>query len=70
MASETNRRTTPSATTRATERDDAQVHAGADRAPTADEERAAPTELTDAQRAHEREMLERGAHQKGEGRIP
>ena len=59
----------PSSSTRDAERDDAQVPAGADRPPTADEEAAAPTEVTDEQRAHEREMLERGASQKGEGRI-
>lgn len=34
------------------------------------EEAAAPAEVTDEQRAHEREMLERGARQTGEGRIP
>lgn len=64
------RRTTPSPATRAAEREDAGVGAGADRPPTEDEERSANTELTDEQRAHEREMLERGASQKGEGRIP
>jgi len=45
------------------------VTAGADRPPTDDEEHAAPTEVTDEQRSHEEEMLERGAHQQGEGRI-
>lgn len=64
------RHTVPSGATRAAERDEAEVTAGADRAPTPDEEAAAPTEVTDEQRAHAEEMLERGAHQQGEGRIP
>jgi len=68
--SESVERTRPSSSTREAEREDAQVPAGADRPPTAEEEAAAPTELTDEQRAHEREMLERGASQQGEGRIP
>lgn len=67
---ETPRHTVPSGATRAAERDEAEVTAGADRAPTPDEEEAAPTEVTDEQRAHAEEMLERGAHQQGEGRIP
>jgi len=62
-------RTVPSGATREAERDDAGVTAGADRPPTDDEEHAAPTEVTDEQRSHEEEMLERGAHQQGEGRI-
>lgn len=64
------RRTTPSSATREAERAEARTPARPDRMPTADEEAAAPTELTDEQRAHEREMLERGARQAGEGRIP
>lgn len=63
-------RTTPSSATRAAERAEADTPARPDRMPTAAEEAAAPTEVTDGQRAHEREMLERGAHQAGEGRIP
>lgn len=61
--------TRPSAATREAEREDARVHAGADRPPTEEEARDAPTTVTDEQRAHEREMHERGANQKGEGRI-
>jgi hypothetical protein len=67
---ETSRRTTPTSATREAERHEAQTPPGPDRPPTPEEEAAAPTELTDEQRAHEREMLERGANQKGEGRIP
>ena len=63
-------RTVPSGATRAAEREEAGVAAGADRPPTEDEANAAPTEVTDEQRAHEEEMLERGANQQGEGRIP
>ena len=62
-------RTVPSGATREAERDEAHVTAGADRPPTEDEERAAPTEVTDEQRDNAEEMLERGAHQQGEGRI-
>lgn len=61
--------TRPSAETRDEERRDADVTAGADRAPTDDEEAAASTEVTDEQRAHAQEMLERGANQRGEGRV-
>jgi len=64
------RRTTPSPATRDAERHEAEVAAGADRMPTEAEERAAPTEVTDEQRSHAREMAERGANQEGEGRIP
>ena len=62
-------RTVPSGATRAAEREEAQTSAGPDRPPNADEEAAAPTTVTDEQRAHAEEMLERGAHQEGEGRI-
>jgi hypothetical protein len=61
--------TRPSSQTREAEREDAEVQAGPDRPPTEAEARAAPTEVTDEQREHEREMLERGARQEGEGRI-
>lgn len=63
-------RTTPSVPTREAERAEAHTPARSDRMPTPAEEAAAPAEVTDEQRAHEREMLERGARQTGEGRIP
>lgn len=62
--------TQPSKETRAAEREDAQVRAGADRPPTDEEEQRAPSELTEEQRANEREALRRGVEQRGEGRIP
>ena len=63
--------TRPSAETRAAERDDARTRAGADRAPTADEEqRADALELDPEAAEHEKEMLERGARQQGEGKLP
>lgn len=64
------RSTRPSEETKDAERADAHTQAGADAPPTEGESRAAPAEVTDAQRAHAEEMLERGAHQQGEGRIP
>ena len=49
---------------------DAQVKAHADRPPTEEEARLADQhELDDKTREHEQEMAERGANQKGEGRI-
>jgi hypothetical protein len=63
--------TRPSAETHAAERAEAQQSAGADRAPTADEEaRADALELAPDVVAHEEDMLERGAHQEGEGKLP
>jgi hypothetical protein len=63
--------TRPSAETREAERDDARQHAGADRAPTADEEAHAEARSLDPEVAdHEQEMAERGVNQQGEGRIP
>jgi hypothetical protein len=65
-------RTRPSAETRAEEAREARQGAGAGRPPTAEEEAAAdeheevPAEVGE----HYEEMLERGARQKGEGRIP
>ena len=62
----------PSDETRAAEDEDARVHAGADEEPTADEEAAAErAEKNDPSVAeHYEEMTERGAKQKGEGRLP
>ena len=60
----------PTDATRAAEREDAERHAGPDRMPTEDEERAAEDQtIDDDVREHEKEMAERGARQKGEGRI-
>jgi hypothetical protein len=64
--------TRPSSTTRETEEADAQVHATADRLPTADEEEAAERAGkpdADVEQNYE-EAMERGANQKGEGRLP
>jgi hypothetical protein len=63
--------TRPNDETRATERKDADRRAGADRDPTAEEAaRADHLELDPGVAEHEREMAERGANQKGEGRLP
>jgi hypothetical protein len=63
--------TRPSPETRATEAEDAQRHAGADRPPTEDEARQAEQQELDPDVAeHERDMQERGVEQEGEGRIP
>jgi hypothetical protein len=63
--------TRPSSATRDAERREAEVPPAADRAPTPDEEAAAEEhEVDDDVAAHAREMAERGAHQKGEGRAP
>ncbi len=63
--------TRPTAETRAAERDEAQTTAHADREPTPEEERRADELKLEPEVAeHEKEMAERGANQKGEGRIP
>jgi hypothetical protein len=63
--------TRPSDETRATEREEAERPAGADRQPTPEEERRADSRpLGEGVSEHEREMAERGANQKGEGRLP
>jgi hypothetical protein len=64
--------TRPSDKTRAAEDEDAQVHAEADDMPTEDEEAAAERAgKPDPEVAeHYKEMTERGADQKGEGRLP
>ncbi len=57
--------------TRAAERAESGVTARADRMPTPEEEELADRQPLDPDVAeHEREMLERGAHQEGEGRVP
>jgi hypothetical protein len=64
-------RTRPDEQTREAERAEAEQHASAGRMPTAEEEAAAEgNEPGDDVAEHEREMVERGAHQKGEGRLP
>jgi hypothetical protein len=63
--------TRPDAETRAAERDEAQVTAGADREATPEEAEIADAhELAPEVIEHEKEMGERGANQKGEGRLP
>jgi len=65
-------RTRPSAETRAAEEVDAREVAHADRPPTKEEEEAAERQRVaddDMAQSYE-EALERGARQKGEGRIP
>jgi hypothetical protein len=63
--------TRPSGETRAAEAEDAQRRAGADREPTGEEAARADEHPADPEVAErEREMAERGAKQKGEGRLP
>ena len=63
-------RTRPSSETREEEKQDAQVSAHADREPTAEEaERADEIEPDPEAAEHYKEMAERGAKQRGEGRI-
>jgi hypothetical protein len=64
-------RTRPDDATRDAERAQAQQPAGADRLPTDAEEAAADElELDPSVAEHEKEMAERGKHQRGEGRVP
>ena len=64
-------RTKPSEQTRQAERAEAETHAGSDRMPTPEEEQVADALPVDPEAAeYYEEMAERGAHQKGEGRIP
>ena len=63
--------TRPSDATREAEREDATTKAHADREPTTDEEKRAESTKPDPTVAeHYEEMAERGADQKGEGRLP
>jgi hypothetical protein len=63
--------TRPSDRTRATEAEDAGTPARADREPTPEEAKIADgLELDPEVSEHEKEMAERGANQKGEGRLP
>jgi len=62
--------TKPSPETRAAEREEASAPHQSDREPTKDEAAAAEVlELDPEVAKHEQEMAERGAKQKGEGRI-
>jgi hypothetical protein len=63
--------TRPSAETRDAEREEAAAEHAPDRAPTREEEEAAERNSLDPEtEAHAKEMAERGANQKGEGRVP
>jgi hypothetical protein len=63
--------TRPTPETRDAERSEAEIRGQADRMPTPEEEEIADDLEVDPDVAeHEREMGERGAKQKGEGRIP
>jgi hypothetical protein len=63
--------TRPDKETRATEREEAERTAGADRDPTPEEESQADSRpLGEGVSEHEKEMGERGANQQGEGRLP
>jgi len=62
--------TRPSSETRDAEREQAQTQAHADREPTPEEEEQAEARpLSPDVVEHEREMIDRGVNQKGEGRI-
>jgi len=62
--------TRPTEETKEAEADEARAEHRADRGPTPDEEALAPKEPDPEVAAHEREMMERGAHVEGEGRLP
>jgi len=67
----TDDRTRPNEQTREAERAEAETHSGADRMPTPEEEQVADALKPDPEVSkHEKEMTERGAKQKGEGRLP
>lgn len=63
--------TRPSSETRAEEAKEARKDIDAGRPPTAEEEAAADAVVPDPKTAAaEQDMLQRGAHQEGEGRLP
>jgi hypothetical protein len=63
--------TGPNAETREAERAEAQAKHESDRAPTPEEDAAAEAQELDPDVVgHEEEMLELGANQQGEGRLP
>ena len=62
--------TRPTRETQSAEESEALAQPGADPPPSPEEEEAADKHpLTEGVADHEKEMLERGAHQKGEGRL-
>ncbi|MEX2293746.1 MAG: hypothetical protein WD691_08145 [Acidimicrobiales bacterium] len=62
--------TKPTTKTKRAEQIEANAKHEADRPPTQQEEKAAPTEVDDDTREAYKGMIERGADAKGEGRIP
>lgn len=62
--------TSPSEETRAAEEAEAHASHRADRAPTAEEEKAAPSSPSPSTEANFDEMAKRGADVKGEGELP
>lgn len=63
-------RTTPNKETREADRQAVEAEHGAPQTPTPEEEQAAERNTPSPEAAeHNKEMMERGAHQKGEGRI-
>jgi hypothetical protein len=63
--------TRPNEATRKAEREEAQTPTRADREPTPQEEEAAErNDLDEGVPEHYEEMAQRGAEQKGEGRLP
>jgi hypothetical protein len=62
--------TEPTEATQEFDHRDARTEAGSDRAPTPDEEAAAPVEVSPSVRDNYRNAIERGAAVKGEGQIP
>jgi hypothetical protein len=72
MADEPRQPTRPSGQTREAEEADARVHSAPDKMPTSDDEAAADRagkESPDVDENYE-DAMERGARQKGEGRLP
>ena len=62
--------TTPSEATKAAEETEASATHQADRAPNAEEEKAAPGQASSETSKDYKEMAERGADVQGEGQIP
>jgi hypothetical protein len=63
--------TTPNDATRQADRDALKAEHGAPQAPSSDEEQAADANQVDGGvKEHYEDMVERGAHQQGEGRLP
>jgi hypothetical protein len=70
VANDHNPTTQPSEETIEAEEKEARATHQADRPPTADEDKAAPSATSPATDEHYEEMAERGASEKGEGRLP